>query len=348
MNKNKNLNEAKKNKNDEFYTLYQDIENAVSQIKDKLKDKIVYCNCDDPKKSNFYKYFKDNFKALNLKKLYCSFYDKKKNTYLTIIKAENEIETIPLNSGNCFDDECIKILKESDIVITNPPFSLLKDFLKMLLFHNKDFLIIGNMNVTNVKDLFPYFRDRKINVWNYKSMYFKIPNSYEIKTKEVKIFEDSKCVKVSNAKWISNFENPFSIDKFISKIKDNHFHNLKHKYTECHNVEALNINSLADIPMDYKGLLAVPCNIFEYLGNKENNLFEIIGYSSKGFYKPKNDYINAVYQNADGKKVKGTKGHKFFIHHDTKPVNKGYFICDNFEGYFTLLYARILVKIKNH
>lgn len=340
------LTKAKINKNDEFYTLYDDIEKAVSQIKDKLEGKIVYCNCDNPKFSNFFKYFKNNFKALKLKKVYCSFLDENGETQLTIIEGENQINQKPMVSGNCFEEESIQYLIESDIVITNPPFSLLNDFIKMLMDYKKDFLIIGNFNVTSNVDIFPYFRDRKINIWHYKSMYFKIPSSYDLKSKQSRIFEETHCVKIANAKWISTFENPFDISNFYQKIQNNKYQNLKHKYLECHNIDAINCNSLNDLPFDYKGVLAVPCNIFEYLGSKDDSPFEIVGQSTKNFYSPKLKYINPVYQNTKGEKVKGTKGYNFTLHNATKPKNKGYFVCDNFEGYFTLLFKRVLIKIK--
>lgn len=339
---NLNLNFAKQNKNDEFYTLFEDIENNIEMIKEKLEGKIVYSPCDNPRESNFYKYFKENFKRLKLKRFYCSFLGIDEKPYLTIIEGDKE-ETKPLITGDFLSDECIEIIKKADIIITNPPFSLLAKFLELIVSKEKDFLLIGNINIVTHSTLSQSFIKRNIHIWHYgKSMYFKVPSSYELSSK-AKIFEGEKCIKVSVAKWISSFENPYPIDDFINSIKNNSYHQMKHKYQEIHNINALNVNNLNEIPFDYKGVLAVPCTMYEFLGEMKNPIFEVLGQSSKNGYVPSVKYENPIYHYSKGGTQKGTKGYNFTIHHHIKPTG-GYFVCDNHKGYFKLLYKRILIR----
>ena len=143
---NTNLFNANKLKNDEFYTRYEDIENELQHYTKHFENKIVFCNCDDPKRSNFWKYFKDNFNNLNLKKLVCTHYEKTKNSYKLEYDGVNTIKIQLLGNGDFRSDECIEMLKDIDIVVTNPPFSLFRDYVAQLMKYNKKFLIIGNQN----------------------------------------------------------------------------------------------------------------------------------------------------------------------------------------------------------
>lgn len=165
------LEKAKYAKNDEFYTRYEDIEKELSHYKESLKNKIIYCNCDDPEWSNFYKYFTDHFVDLQLKKVITTHYNNNGNSYKLEYNGTNTIKTELQGNGSFMSDECIEILKHCDIVITNPPFSLFKEYIQTLLDNNKKFLIIGNFNAIKYKIIFPLLLKGEINCgynWNFK------------------------------------------------------------------------------------------------------------------------------------------------------------------------------------
>lgn len=163
MSKNKKLNNAIKNKNDEFYTQLKDIEKELENYKKFLKNKTIYCNCDNPKFSNFFKYFFDNFESLQLKELIVSYKEKEQGFYLIYNKSDNKSKLKKLKENGDFrSEECINLLKKADIVITNPPFSLFKDFVDLLLKEKKYFLIIGNSNALSFKKVLENFMANKI------------------------------------------------------------------------------------------------------------------------------------------------------------------------------------------
>ena len=153
---NKNMHLAKKNKNDEFYTQLSDIENELKYYKKHFKNKTVFLNCDDPKESNFWKYFSLNFDFLGLKKLVSTHFETDVSSYkLELLKYDTEPISTPLKQNGDFrSDECVEILKECDIVVTNPPFSLFREYVAQLVEHDKKFLIIGNKNAITYKETF--------------------------------------------------------------------------------------------------------------------------------------------------------------------------------------------------
>jgi hypothetical protein len=169
---NKNLRNANRAKNDEFYTQLSDIERELGNYKDFLKDKVVFCNCDDPEESNFWNYFALNFEYLGLKKLISTHFEKEKPSYkLEIVKdinkdnKINKLDTIktPLKQNGDFrSPECIEILKEADVVVTNPPFSLFREYMTQLFEYNKKFVIIGNQNAIGYKEIFKLIKDNKL------------------------------------------------------------------------------------------------------------------------------------------------------------------------------------------
>jgi len=162
MEKNKNLSKAKKEKNDEFYTQYKDIEKEVIHYKDQLKGKVVYCNCDDPEFSNFWFYFKDHFVELGLKKLIVTFYDTNKPVYKLYYTGGILVYKVPLKGNGDFrSDECIEILKQSDVVITNPPFSKFRNYIAQLMEYDKKFLVIGNQNAITYKEIFMLLKKKE-------------------------------------------------------------------------------------------------------------------------------------------------------------------------------------------
>lgn len=250
-----NMNKSKSIKNDEFYTLIEDIEKEISYYKDQLIGKIVYCNCDDFRKSNFIKYFLNNFKSLGLNKLICTSYNENGNglyfSYDGITHYNGKLKS----NGDFRSHECLKLLEQCDIVITNPPFSLFKEYINILISYNKKFCILGNINAVTYKEVFPLLKNGKI--WYGKSLFnnkcsFIIPTSNgENKTANITL---------KNVIWFTNMdngenENSLSLNK---QYNDN-------EYDKYDNYHAINVDKLTDIPFDYNGVIGVPITILKYL-----------------------------------------------------------------------------------
>lgn len=268
MSKNKNLHSAKKEKNDEFYTLYEDIEKEVEEYKEQLKDKIIFCNCDDPESSNFWKYLSNNFEYYGLKKLISSHYDPNGNSYKLEISRDinndgilNKLDTQKTTfkgNGDFRSEECIEILKECDIVITNPPFSLFREYITQLMEYDKKFLVIGSYNAITYKEVFRYIKDNKL--WlgvSPRSMNFK---------------KSDGSIDVVNASWFTNLDNKKRHIDLIRNVLYKKYNEVD--YPKYDNYDAININKVADIPVDYFGCMGVPIT---YLSNHNPEQFEIIG-----------------------------------------------------------------------
>ena len=162
--KNANLNKAKKEANDEFYTQYEDIAKEIEHYKEHLKGKVIYCNCDIPHFSNFHKYFLDNFKDIELKQLIVTGYSKDGNGKCSVYDGEKSTDYDLLGDGDFRGDECIDMLQKADVIITNPPFSLFREFIKVVVDNHKDFIIIGNINAITYKEVFPLIKDNAIHM----------------------------------------------------------------------------------------------------------------------------------------------------------------------------------------
>ena len=224
MRKNNNLHTAKATKNDEFYTQLEDIENELKYYKDYFKGKVVYCNCDgflNKEKSNFFVYFSLNYEFLGLKGLICTKYnpngkgrkyeyygDLNRNNY----PDEEEICTSDLEGDGDFrSEECIELLKKCDIVCTNPPFSLFRQYVAQLFEYNKDFLIIGNVNAISYKEVFPLIKENKmwlgVSSFN-KGMYFGVPDDYTYADtyKFDRERNGKKVMRVSSICWFTNLD----------------------------------------------------------------------------------------------------------------------------------------------
>lgn len=261
-NNNKYLHKAKNAKKDEFYTQLSDIEKELKHYTKYLKGKKIYCNCDDYEMSNFVKYFKDNFKALELVSLTSTCYVPQ-GQGKCLRMDENGSETYLLDGDGDFrSDECIELLKECDIVITNPPFSLFREYMAQLIQYEKNFLIIGNMNAIAYNDIFPLIKENKI--WfGYKNfgsgLYFILPDFDENKVSYFRYNEFGQpTVKVNGCIWFTNLPND----------KCNEMLPLTKKYTpeeypKYDNYNAINVNKLIDIPMDYDGVMGVPITFLE-------------------------------------------------------------------------------------
>ncbi|HEB9308901.1 TPA: adenosine deaminase [Campylobacter coli] len=258
MNKNSSskLNNAKNIKNDEFYTQYEDINKELNFYKNAFKDRIVYCNCDDPQKSNFTKFFKLNFDRLKLKKLIStSFNSNGKGKIFIIEKNKPKYQGLLENNGDFRSDETIKLLKESNIIVTNPPFSLFREFIDMLISNQKDFLIIGNANAISYKNCFNYMMKNKL--WLGQNC--------------VRWFINTKGELVEGARsfWFSNINN----QKRNKKISLNRKYN-NQDYITYDNYNAIEISKSKDIPSDYTGIMGVPITFLDKYNPQQ---FEIIG-----------------------------------------------------------------------
>ena len=258
---NSNLRTAKKSKNDEFYTQYTDIEKEMRYYKDFFKGKVVYCNCDDARESNFFKYFSLNFEFLGLKKLISTGYKADGKGVVLVYEGDKngnrrvdneEIIVNELNGDGDFrSEECIEYLKQADVVVTNPPFSLFRQYVKQLMDYNKKFIIIGNQNAITYKEIFPYIKNNQL--WlgmsmNGSNRWFVAPDSYEVKENAAGYKLDEKGRKmffVNGVTWFTNIENKRRNEK-LDLYKKYSFED----YPKYDNYLGFNIDKVTDIPVD--------------------------------------------------------------------------------------------------
>lgn len=378
MAKNNNLHSAKRSKMDEFYTQFEDIQKEMFYYKDYFKGKVVLCNCDDAMTSNFTKYFILKFRSFGLKKLICTYCDinNEKFGYAFVYNGEDmnnddiinndDIEIItknkynhnPLISDKGFDIEnkeecwkkgiygagdfrsknCIEYLKQADIVVTNPPFSLFREYVKQLMDYDKKFIIIGNTNAATYKDIFPYIKNNQlwVGVTNYNvGMYFELPDDYE----DYKYINSNgkKVGRVSTSCWWTNIVNKRRTDKIELWREYN-----PTDYPKYDNYDAIDVSKYEDIPMDYDGVMGVPIT---FLGHYNPTQFEIIALgNSRDNFTPNKDYIKPLKVLKDGKKVNGNAINCVLaIESKTKPINTIYYTSENVP-YLVAPYARILIK----
>ena len=304
----KDLAQAKDAKKDEFYTKLDDIAKELKNYRPYFKDKVVFCNCDDPYESNFFKYFALNFNALGLKKLIATCYngspiagdelplifeieesEPKKIAYKVeitevhdynndgainladvqyLIQNEKNVLSILKGNGSFDSSESIELLKEADIVVTNPPFSLFREFLSLLDKHGKQFIIIGNTNALTFKDTFKMFQEDKIRTGytNFNvGMFFQVPDTYE---KFHHVENGRKVARVSTSCWFTNLP--------VAKHNEDlilYKHYTPEEYPTYDNYDAINVNTYTDIPCDYDGAIGVPIT---FLDKYNPNQFEIV------------------------------------------------------------------------
>lgn len=285
------LQKAKRSKSDEFYTQLSDIERELQHYQSQFKDKTVYCNCDDYRTSNFVKYFVSNFEHLGLKKLIASCYIKQENDlfgnkssqkaiyYEYIGKSSSETQSSGIVSafkadGDFRSNECIELLQQADIIVTNPPFSLFREFVEQLCKYDKQFLIIGNINAITYKEIFALIKDNK--VWLGVNLGrgisgFIVPEHYELYGTETKIDEEgNRIVSSNNCLWLTNLDN-HTRHKDIELTKT--YIGNETKYQQYDNYNGINVNNTRDIPYDYNGVMGVPIT---FLHKFNPNQFEII------------------------------------------------------------------------
>lgn len=325
--KNVDLKTAKSNKADEFYTQLVDIELEMRNYREHFKGKTVFCNCDDPYESNFFKYFAMNFNKLGLKKLITTCYarspvmyeqislldvvvtipcdekEQSKHPYkvvITEVKDENNDGAINLADVECLlknkknvltllkgdgdfrSDECISLLKESDIVITNPPFSLFREYVKQLVDYDKKFIILGNINAVTYKDIFTLIKENK--VWLGQSIHsgdreFRVPDSYPLKAAGCRIDENGhKYIRVKGVRWYTNLDYK---ERHIDITLYKRYNHKEYPYYD--NYDAIEVSKTAEIPYDWEGVMGVPIT---FLDKYNPDQFEILGMQSSAGYNP--------------------------------------------------------------
>lgn len=320
---NKALSEARRNKKDEFYTQLEDIENEVRHYTEHFRGKTVFCNCDDPFESNFFKYFALNFNRLGLKKLICTCYagspivgkqlslfddqviyapsgdePASKTPYKAIVTSvfdttgdggvdmfdvaelfkngENKLEKLTGN-GDFRSDECLELLKESDIVVTNPPFSLFREYLAQLIEHNKKFLIIGNQNAITYKEVFPLIKDNKM--WLGPSVHsgdrkFHVPNDYPLEAAGCGTDPDGrKWVRVKGIRWYTNLEHKKRHEELPLYKRYT-----PSEYPTYDNYDAIDVSKTDEIPTDFSGVMGVPITFFDKYCPDQ---FEVLGITDR-------------------------------------------------------------------
>lgn len=280
MVKNTNLHKAKNAKNDEFYTQLTDVAKELMHYKKHFKDKIVFCNCDDPTWSAFWKYFHLNFAELGLKKLISTHYDREEATYKMEYTGgdDNDIEVgvkTPLEGNGDFrNQECLDLLDECDIVVTNPPFSLFREYVAVLMEHEKKFLILGNMNALTYKEIFPLIRDNQL--WYGASIHsgdrkFYVPDNYPLKASGCGIDENGRrFIRVKGVRWYTNLDYKARHERLV--LWKNY---TPEEYPKYDNYDAINVNKYSEIPCDYDGVMGVPITFIDYYCPEQ---FEIVAF----------------------------------------------------------------------
>jgi hypothetical protein len=263
---NQNLARARDAKRDEFYTQLTDIEKELKHYRKHFRGKVVYCNCDDPKASNFFRYFFLNFKELGLKRLIATCYKNdnselrsqgisKKAKYLDW-DGRGEPKTVSLEGDGDFrSEESIALLKQADIVVTNPPFSLFREYIAQLVEHGKRFLVVGNLNSIAYKDIFPLIRDNKMWLGYNCTRWFTTP--------------DGSMFEAARSFWYTNLDTAKRHEDIILYKKYN-----PSEYPTYDNYDAIEVSKTADIPMNYNGAMGVPIT---FLDKYNPDQFEIIG-----------------------------------------------------------------------
>lgn len=286
------LQKAKKMKSDEFYTLLPDIESELLHYTNHFQNKVVYCNCDDPRISNFYRYFAENFHQLGLKKLIAACYreshqdlfdmaDSAPGFYYVYTGAATE-NCIPTDAdlayfrgnGDFRSQESITLLQQADIVVTNPPFSLFREYVAQLVKYEKTFLIIGNINAITYKEIFHLIKENK--VWLGVNLGrgisgFIVPKHYELYGTEARIDKKgNRIISPNNCLWLTNMDNALRNEEIV--LTKRYIGN-ESAYQQYDNYDGINVNKTQDIPMDYAGHMGVPIT---FLHKFNPNQFEII------------------------------------------------------------------------
>ena len=263
---NANLHKAKDVKNDEFYTQLADISKELMHYKQNFKDKTILCNCDDPTLSAFWKYFHLNFSALGLKKLISTHYDKTQPTYKMEYTGGNDndievgVKTSLEGNGDFRNQECLDILDEADIVVTNPPFSLFREYVAVLMGHEKKFLIIGSLNAVKYSECFPFIINNQMWLGNNNVHNFMQP--------------DGTVKKFGNINWYTNLDFAKRHEKIILWKEYN-----DKEYPKYETYDAIEVSKVTNIPVNYNGIMGVPIS---FMSKYNPEQFEIVGEFNHG------------------------------------------------------------------
>lgn len=288
---NRSLTRASKAKEDEFYTQLTDIENELSHYKEHFKEKKVLCNCDDPYISSFFTYFSRKFEDLQLRQLTTICYrnqnidlfsknDSEKAIYLEYFGDKNgnkipDIEEIGVKQlkgdGDFRSKECIELLKQADIVVTNPPFSLFREYVAQLIQYKKKFLIVGNQNAITYKEIFSLFKANKIWLgYKFGNMEFRVPDYYTPRATRFWIDEEgNKWRSLGNICWFTNLDIKKRHEDLILWKTYN-----EEEYPKYDNYDAINVDKVSEIPIDYEGAMGVPITFMDKYNPEQ---FEILG-----------------------------------------------------------------------
>lgn len=337
---NKNLHKAKKGKNDEFYTQLSDIERELKHYKHHFKNKVVYCNCDDPRVSNFFHYFSYNFDKLGLKKLITTCYKSQTWDLFSDNSSERAIyleyngdkngnkvpdpEEIGIHhlegDGDFRSRESIELLKQADIVVTNPPFSLFREYVAQLIEYDKKFLIVGSRNAITYKEIFSYIKSNKLwlgNPFKGGNAFFSTPYQKDFASG---VYDESTgLVKFRNIVWFTNMD--FN-ERFEDLILYKKYVGSESEYPIYDNYDAIEVSKTKDIPSDYMGVMAVPITFLDYYNP---NQFEILGIMDR--------------ENSSGLRTK--KYTKDIVPNANDLNARGVIVRD---GVYKAMYARLLIK----
>lgn len=358
---NRSLHAAKATKQDEFYTQLSDIEKELVHYKKHFKNKTVLCNCDDPRVSNFFKYFLNNFDVLHLKKLITTCYQNDKPDLFSQNKSDKGVyfeysgeqkgHRLPdpakiaprelKGDGDFRSEECVNLLDQADIVVTNPPFSLFREYVGHLVAHKKKFVILANQNTLSTKDIFELVRDDKLWLgYNNGDMAFRVPDHYE--PRETRFWVDeqgNKWRSFGTMCWLTNLDiAKRHEDLILFKRYD------ARAYPTYDNFDAIEVTKVEDIPLDYCGAMGVPAG---FLTKHNPDQFEILGITKTWCGLAKKKYPTQIQVDVDGTKREVSKlNDGAVLRSPTRPTGKTYYIVGG--EYFTQTYPRILIRRKEH
>lgn len=362
MARNSELAAAQKAKKDEFYTQKAEIEAELQHYAEHFRGKVVYCNCDDPTDSEFWKFFVRVFQSWGLKKLMATHYEPNEKNFAYKLEIEPDengqfsLYTEPTRTplpcnGDFRSSACIELLKEADIVVTNPPFSLFREYVAQLMEYGKEFIIIGNVNAITYKEFFPLLKDNK--VWIGPSIHsgdreFRVPDDYPLKAAGWRIDEEGrKYIRVKGVRWYTNIE--IRQRHIPLDLRGNYYTGNEDAYPRYDNYDAINVDKVSDIPCDYAGLMGVPITFLDRYCPEQ---FEIVGFTSgrDDFAEeawPTKRYVGAIQHNKDGTTSNGGKvntGPELLV----QQIPAGsYYTADNADGYLIRLYGRVLIRRKD-
>lgn len=357
MAKNKQLGSAKTAKKDEFYTRLEEIENELRFYKHHFKNKTVLCNCDDPRISNFFHYFSYNFESLGLKRLMTICYKNQQRDLFSQNDSERAIwleytgdrngdripnpEEIGINhledNGDFRNTESIELLKQADIVVTNPPFSLFREYVAQLIEYKKKFLIIGNMNALTYKEIFPLVKDNKL--WLGASIHsgdrmFYVPDYYPLEAAGCGVDENGRrFIRVKGVRWFTNLDHKQRHEKLDLYKKYN-----PEEFPTYDNYDAIDVSKTADIPLDYAGMMGVPITFMDKYNPEQ---FEIVGCADyTGLYGADDIGIKRIGEEWIRKyRKQGGKGHY--------TANMNSLVYYDNEGRACNTFKRILIRNRN-